>query len=117
LQTQNIQERHKNENHVAEILTSKAHVTDFRRQSVERPGWCEIAAQQPPQKKKATSSKASQKLSTNDVFAGESQTKKNYKDKKQEDGANSASGSKENDAAWQEQSAQKQRKRKKIPKP
>ncbi len=28
--------------------------------------------------------------------------------KKQEDGANSASGSKENDAAWQELSAQKQ---------
>jgi len=39
---------------------------------------CSAAA---PQKKKATSSKASQKLSTNDVFAGESQTKKNYKDK------------------------------------
>jgi hypothetical protein len=55
-------------------------VTDFRRQSVERPGWCEIAAQQPPQKK-ATSSKASQKISKNDVFAGESQTKKITKKK------------------------------------
>jgi len=39
---------------------------------------CSAAA---PPEKKATSSKASQKLSTNDVFAGESQTKKNYKDK------------------------------------
>jgi hypothetical protein len=44
---------------------------------------CSAAA--PQKKKKATSSKASQKLSTNDVFAGESQTKKNYKEKKQED--------------------------------
>jgi hypothetical protein len=55
-------------------------VTDFRRQSVERPGWCEIAAQQPP-KEKATSSKASQNISKNDVFAGESQTKKITKKK------------------------------------
>jgi hypothetical protein len=37
---------------------------------------CSAAAPQ----KKATSSKASQKLSTNDVFAGESQTQKNYKE-------------------------------------
>ncbi len=37
--------------------------------------------------------------------------------KKQEDGVNSASGSKENDAAWQDKSAQKQGERDRIPKP
>jgi hypothetical protein len=73
--------------------------------------------------KKATSSKASQKLSTNDVFAGESQTKKIIKKKagrwrkfrkRQQRERRSVAGTKRTGTRRERE---REREREKIPKP